>query len=72
MILGKGRAPSRQRNTNQPSRRLIEGIAAAGAVAAFGLPTFSESPATEPAVLTGGHFDLVIDKCQSTSQADVS
>ncbi len=59
---GKSRAASRQRNTiNRGRRRFIEGIAAAGAVAAFGLPTFSESPGTEPAVLTGNHFDLVID-----------
>ena len=47
---GKSRAASRQRNTiNRGRRRFIEGIAAAGAVAAFGLPTFSASPGTEPA-----------------------
>jgi len=50
MMSGKSRAASRQRNTiNRGRRRFIEGIAAAGAVAAFGLPTFSASPGTEPA-----------------------
>jgi CopA family copper-resistance protein len=59
---GKSRAASRQRNTiNRGRRRFIEGIAAAGAVAAFGLPTLGESLGTEPAVLTGDHFNLVID-----------
>jgi len=62
MMSGKSQAANRQTNgINRGRRRFIEGIAAAGAVAAFGLPTFSESPGTEPAVLTGNHFDLVID-----------
>jgi CopA family copper-resistance protein len=62
MMSGKSRAATRQRNTiNRGRRRFIEGIAAAGAVAAFGLPTLGESLGTQPAVLTGDRFDLVID-----------
>src|SRR5260370_17469786 len=61
-MTGKSRAADRQTNgSNRGRRRFIEGIAAAGAVAAFGLPTLGESLGTEPAVLTGDHFNLVID-----------
>lgn len=62
MMSGKGQAANRQTSgINRGRRRFIEGIAAAGAVAAFGLPTLGESLGTEPAVLTGDHFNLVID-----------
>jgi CopA family copper-resistance protein len=62
MMPGKSRAVHRQTSgINRGRRRFIEGIAAAGAVAAFGLPTLGESLGTEPAVLTGDHFNLVID-----------
>jgi CopA family copper-resistance protein len=62
MMSGKSRAADRQTSgLNRGRRRFIEGIAAAGAVAAFGLPTLGESLGTEPAVLTGDHFNLVID-----------
>jgi CopA family copper-resistance protein len=62
MTSGKSQAANRQTNgINRGRRRFIEGIAAAGAVAAFGLPTLGESLGTQPAVLTGDRFDLVID-----------
>jgi hypothetical protein len=62
MMSGKSRVGSRQRNTiNRGRRRFIEGIAAAGAVAAFGLANFGESSGTAAAVLRGDRFDLVID-----------
>src|SRR5260370_23435348 len=62
MMSGKSRAADRQTSgINRGRRRFIEGIAAAGAVAAFGLPTLGESLGTEPAVLTGHYFNLVID-----------
>jgi FtsP/CotA-like multicopper oxidase with cupredoxin domain len=62
MMSGKSQAANRQTNgINRGRRRFIEGIAAAGAVAAFGLPTLGESLGTQPAVLTGDRFDLVID-----------
>src|SRR6267143_450966 len=62
MMSGKSQAANRQTNgINRGRRRFIEGIAAAGAVAAFGLPTLGESLGTQPAWLTGDRFDLVID-----------
>jgi CopA family copper-resistance protein len=62
MMSGKSQAANRQTNgINRGRRRFIEGIAAAGAVAAFGLPTLGDSLSTQPAVLTGDRFDLVID-----------
>jgi CopA family copper-resistance protein len=42
-------------------RRFVQGVAAAGVVAAFDRPTSGDKPDTEPAVLTGDRFDLVIE-----------
>jgi hypothetical protein len=71
MMSGKSQAANRQTNgINQGRRRFIEGIAAAGAVAAFGLPTLGESLGTQPAVLTGDRFDLVINTLAGPRQCD--
>jgi CopA family copper-resistance protein len=65
MMSGKSQAANRQTNgINRGRRRFIEGIAAAGAVAALGLPTLGDSLGTQPSVLTGGRFDLVVDPLQ--------
>src|SRR3979411_3103732 len=53
----KGRSLSR--------RRFVQGLVAGGVIAGFDLwrwPAFATSSLSEPAVLTGSHFDLVIDE----------
>ena len=45
-------------------RRFVQGLAAGGAIATLGWdrwPVFAQSRAQTPAILTGAHFDLVID-----------
>lgn len=56
-MAGKRRSATRRAGEiNRGRRRFIEGIAAAGAVAAFGLPTFGDSPGTEPKLAMEGTF----------------
>jgi FtsP/CotA-like multicopper oxidase with cupredoxin domain len=46
-------------------RRFVQGLVAGGMIAGFDLwqlPAFATSGIGEPAVLTGSHFDLVVDE----------
>ena len=46
-------------------RRFVQGLVAGGVIAGFDLwrwPSFASGSLSEPAVLTGSHFDLVIDE----------
>ncbi|WP_428390777.1 copper resistance system multicopper oxidase [Lichenicoccus sp.] len=51
--------------TSLPRRRFVQGVAALGATAAVGWPSrsaFARSQASNPAVLSGTHFDLRLDR----------
>ena len=46
-------------------RRFVQGLMAGGVIAGFDLwrwPTMAMSGVAEPAVLSGNHFDLVVDE----------
>jgi CopA family copper-resistance protein len=55
-------------NFKKPSlsrRRFVQGLVAGGVIAGFDLwrwPAFAAGSISEPAVLTGSHFDLVVDE----------
>jgi CopA family copper-resistance protein len=60
-------SPSRSRDANIARRRVIQGLAVAGAAAATGLPVFSSAGRAQgapgaggPAILTGTEFDLTL------------
>ena len=67
MMSGKNRTATRQKSRiSTGRRRFLQGIAATGVVATLSRPTFSEGRGSEGlgaelAVLTGDHFELVID-----------